>query len=70
MTVTEPSSPTQSPGRATIPWSWYSDPAILGVELERIFHRSWQYAGHLGELQGPGSYFASETGPVPKEIKR
>jgi phenylpropionate dioxygenase-like ring-hydroxylating dioxygenase large terminal subunit len=52
-------------GRPTVPWSWYSDPAILALELERIFHRSWQYAGHLGELQGPGSYFASETGPVP-----
>jgi choline monooxygenase len=52
-------------GRPTVPWSWYSDPAILELELERIFRRSWQYAGHLGELQGPGSYFASETGPVP-----
>ena len=52
-------------GRDTIPWSWYSDPAILARELERIFRRSWQYAGHLGELQGPGSYFASDTGPVP-----
>ena len=29
---------------------------------------SWQYAGHLGELQGPGSYFASATGPVPVVI--
>jgi choline monooxygenase len=36
--------------------------------MERIFRRSWQYAGHLGELQGPGSYFASETGPVPVVI--
>jgi phenylpropionate dioxygenase-like ring-hydroxylating dioxygenase large terminal subunit len=54
-----------APGRPTVPWSWYSDPAILALELERIFRRSWQYAGHLGELQGPGSYFASETGPVP-----
>jgi choline monooxygenase len=35
------------------------------LEIERIFQRSWQYAGHLGELQGPGSYFASDTGPVP-----
>ncbi len=52
-------------GRPTVPWSWYSDPAILSLEMERIFRRSWQYAGHLGELQGPGSYFASETGPVP-----
>lgn len=52
-------------GRPTVPWSWYSDPAILALELERIFRCSWQYAGHLGELQGPGSYFPSETGPVP-----
>jgi phenylpropionate dioxygenase-like ring-hydroxylating dioxygenase large terminal subunit len=52
-------------GRPTVPWSWYSDPAILAMEMERIFRRSWQYVGHLGELQGPGSYFASETGPVP-----
>lgn len=48
-----------------MPWSWYSDPAILALEMERIFRCSWQYVGHLGELQGPGSYFASATGPVP-----
>ena len=56
---------TQTTGRPTVPWSWYSDPAILELELERVFRSSWQYAGHLGELQGPGSYFASDTGPVP-----
>lgn len=55
----------QTAGRATVPWSWYSDPSILARELERIFRRTWQYAGHLGELQGPGSYCASATGPVP-----
>jgi len=58
-------SSTQVGGRPTIPWSWYSDPSILALEIERIFRCSWQYAGHLGELQGPSSYFASETGPVP-----
>ncbi len=63
MTATE--QPILSPGRETVPWSWYSDPAILAREMERIFRRSWQYAGHLGELQGPGSYFPSSTGPVP-----
>jgi choline monooxygenase len=56
---------TRAAGRRTPPWSWYTDPEILGLEHERIFRRAWQYAGHLGELQGPGSYFASETGPVP-----
>ena len=63
MTLTDP--PTQVAGRPTVPWSWYSDPAILAREMERIFHCAWQYVGHLGELQGPGSYFASATGPVP-----
>ncbi len=63
--MTVGAAPTQAAGRPTIPWSWYSDPAILAAEMERIFRCSWQYAGHLGELQGPGSYFASDTGPVP-----
>ncbi len=63
MTVTDP--PTEVGGRPTVPWSWYSDPAILAAEMERIFRCSWQYAGHLGDLQGPGSYFGSASGPIP-----
>jgi phenylpropionate dioxygenase-like ring-hydroxylating dioxygenase large terminal subunit len=68
MTLIEPTR--QVSGRPTVPWSWYSDPAILALEMKRIFRCSWQYAGHLGELQGPGSYFASGTGPVPIVITR
>jgi nitrite reductase/ring-hydroxylating ferredoxin subunit len=49
----------------TLPWSWYSDPEVAALERERIFHRAWQYVGHLGELQGPGSYFATQAGGVP-----
>lgn len=56
---------TRRAGQPTAPWSWYSDPAILELELERLFRCSWQYAGHLGELAGRGSYFASGTGPIP-----
>jgi phenylpropionate dioxygenase-like ring-hydroxylating dioxygenase large terminal subunit len=63
--TTTTTGPHQSAGRRTIPWAWYADPAILALERERIFRRSWQYAGHLGELDGPGSYFPSATGPVP-----
>jgi phenylpropionate dioxygenase-like ring-hydroxylating dioxygenase large terminal subunit len=33
----------------TTPWSWYRDPSVLGREEERIFRRSWQYVGVLGE---------------------
>jgi choline monooxygenase len=35
---------------ATLPWDWYADPATLERERDRIFGRSWQYAGHRGEL--------------------
>ena len=37
----------------TTPYSWYVDPAVPAAERERIFRRSWQYAGHTGELR-PG----------------
>jgi nitrite reductase/ring-hydroxylating ferredoxin subunit len=63
MSLTHPRPLTS--GRETVPWSWYSDPSILAGEMERIFRCAWQYAGHVGELQGPGSYFASATGPIP-----
>ncbi|HEX2506511.1 MAG TPA: aromatic ring-hydroxylating dioxygenase subunit alpha [Gaiellaceae bacterium] len=33
----------------TTPWSWYRDPAVLEREDERIFRRTWQYVGILGE---------------------
>ena len=66
MTLTEPppGESTETAGRPTIPWSWYSDPAILAAEMDRIFHRSWLYAGHLGELEaggGAGPAFLRES---------
>jgi choline monooxygenase len=50
---------------STLPYSWYSDPAVLRLEQERIFRGTWQYVGHLGELQGPGSYFTTRAGRTP-----
>ena len=40
----------------TFPARWYSDPAIYEFELERIFTRSWQYAGSLHKLAKPGDH--------------
>ena len=37
-------------GTRTIPWDWYVDPAVLRLEQERIFRRTWQYAGHTGDV--------------------
>lgn len=36
---------------------YYTDPRILEEEKERIFARSWLFAGHESEVREPGSYF-------------
>ena len=33
--------------------SRYTDPAVAEAERERIFGRSWQFAGSLEDLAGP-----------------
>jgi choline monooxygenase len=49
----------------TLPASWYSDPEMLRRENELIFGRSWQYAGPLSMLDGPGSFFTCRAGATP-----
>ena len=54
----------------TLPWSWYTDPAVLRLERERIFRRSWQYVGHEGDVPEPGSFAARAVGDVPVVLVR
>jgi phenylpropionate dioxygenase-like ring-hydroxylating dioxygenase large terminal subunit len=54
----------------TFPARWYSDPDIYAFELERIFTRSWQYAGSLHKLAEPGDHIVCQVGPVPILITR
>ncbi len=54
----------------TYPWSWYSDPALLAIERERIFRPAWHYACHADRLPEPGSYFACTTGGLPVVVTR
>jgi phenylpropionate dioxygenase-like ring-hydroxylating dioxygenase large terminal subunit len=54
----------------TLPWGWYSDPAVLQLERERIFRRSWQYVGHVGEVSEPGSFAATRVGDIPVVLVR
>jgi phenylpropionate dioxygenase-like ring-hydroxylating dioxygenase large terminal subunit len=49
----------------TLPYSWYVDPAVAAAEQEHIFRRSWQYVGHAGDLDGPGSFFPTHAGGLP-----
>ena len=54
----------------TLPWSWYSDPAVARLEQEEIFSRSWQYAGHTGQVAETGSFVATRVGGLPVVVVR
>lgn len=54
----------------TLPASWYSDPAILELERERIFACSWQYVGRTAQVERPGDFFASRAGHIPVVVVR
>jgi len=54
----------------TIPFDWYSDPAVLRLERERIFRRTWQYAGRADQVAEPGAFFTCELAGVPIVVVR
>ena len=54
----------------TLPAEWYSDPAILDLELAGIFTRTWQYVGWTDQVDGPGCFFASQAGHIPVAVAR
>jgi phenylpropionate dioxygenase-like ring-hydroxylating dioxygenase large terminal subunit len=54
----------------TLPYSWYSDPEVLRREQEKIFRSAWQYAGHLGEVPEPGTFFTTRAGRTPVVVTR
>src|SRR5688500_3404949 len=54
----------------SLPWAWYADPDVLRREGERIFARTWQYAGHMGQGAENGTYFSSTAGQIPVVVTR
>ena len=55
---------------ATLPWSWYADPAVLSREQELVFRRTWQYAGRAEVVREPGSRLVARAGDVPVVVVR
>jgi phenylpropionate dioxygenase-like ring-hydroxylating dioxygenase large terminal subunit len=53
-----------------VSWTDYSDPGVLARERREIFERTWQYAGHAGELERPGDFAATVAGHVPVALVR
>ncbi len=46
----------------TLPRSFYVDPAVHGVDVERIFSRHWIIAGHVASIPRQGDYFLYDIG--------
>ena len=40
--------------RRALSGDWYTDPVVFADELDRIFARTWQLVGHIGQLTEPG----------------
>lgn len=51
------STPETGSARRALAPRYYLDPAIFEREKERVFFRTWQYAGHVSQLQKAGDYF-------------
>lgn len=43
----------------------YSDPAVFGMELERIWYRTWLLVGHESEIAKPGDFKTTYLGKKP-----
>ena len=54
----------------TLPYSWYLDDEVLARERAALFAPAWQYAGHMGDLPSPGSYFTVRVADVPLVVVR
>ncbi len=54
----------------TLPAHWYSDPAFLQVEQERVFARTWQYVGRVAQVTEPGDFFVGRAGHIPVVVVR
>lgn len=55
---------------STLPSSWYRDPAILDLEVQHIFRRTWQPVGLAHQVNEPGAYFTTELHGEPIVVLR
>jgi choline monooxygenase len=54
----------------TLPFSWYSDPAIYELELQAIFRRGWHYAGPAAQVSKPTDIMVTQAADVPVVVTR
>jgi choline monooxygenase len=49
----------------TLPSEFYTDPAVLAAEKDKIFSRTWQVLGHGHQVAKPGDFFTTELTGEP-----
>ena len=54
----------------TIPARWYTNPAMLPIETERVFGGTWQLVGRLDQVRQPGDFFSCSIGDEPLVVTR
>ncbi|MDX1990916.1 MAG: SRPBCC family protein [bacterium] len=54
----------------TMPSRWYTDPAFLEVEKEKIFWTTWQPVGRVDMVARAGDYFAFDVAGEPLVVTR
>jgi phenylpropionate dioxygenase-like ring-hydroxylating dioxygenase large terminal subunit len=53
-----------------LPASWYTEPAVLALEHERVFGKHWQYVGDASLVSGPNSFMTGRLGALPIVVTR
>src|SRR5262249_33433464 len=54
----------------TIPAAWYFDPEVYAAERRAVFGGTWQAAGRLDQVAGPGCYFTAGIAGEPVRVAR
>ena len=49
----------------TIPSAWYTGQPFHEMEKQYLFRNTWQYAGHISQLPGPGDYLLTTVADNP-----
>jgi Rieske 2Fe-2S family protein len=62
--------PAPAPIAAALEPRLYTDPSLQEAEQRLIFERTWQLAGHVSALPGPGSYLTAQAGSQPVLVVR
>src|SRR5205807_1009614 len=64
------SPPAEWPVLSDLPVGRYTDEELCRLESDRLFGRTWVYAGHESELPEPGSYLIFDRTGSPILIVR